>query len=75
MPAGFVRLHDAAAGNLPPPDPAGAADEAPAGIALSAVAGTVAGNYTSCNANAEQLRQLQAYVQEHQRHQDDSAPP
>ena len=45
---GFVRLHDAAA----------------AGLALSAVAGTVAGNYQSCHENAEQLRALQAWVRE-----------
>ncbi len=60
---GFVRLHDAAAaGELPEPtrDP-----DAPApGIALSAVAGTVAANYQTCHENAEQLRALQAWVRE-----------
>jgi hypothetical protein len=45
---GFVRLHDAAA----------------AGIALSAVAGTLAANYQTCHENAEQLRALQAWVSE-----------
>ena len=60
---GFVRLHDAAAaGDLP--EPAGDADAVAAGIALSAVAGTVAGNYQSCHENAEQLRALQAWVRE-----------
>lgn len=60
---GFVRLHDAAAaGDLP--EPAGDADAAAAGIALSAVAETVAGNYQSCHENAEQLRALQTWVRE-----------
>ena len=60
---GFVRLHDAAAaGDLP--EPAGDADAAPAGIALSAVAGTVAANYQTCHENAEQLRALQGWVME-----------
>ncbi len=60
---GLVRLHDAAAaGELP--EPAGDADAAAAGIALSAVAGTVAGNYQSCHENAEQLRALQVWISE-----------
>lgn len=60
---GFVRLHDAAAaGELP--DPAGDADAAAAGIALSAVAGTVAANYQTCHENAGQLRALQAWIKE-----------
>jgi len=60
---GFVRLHDAAAaGELP--EPAGAADAAAAGLALSAVAETVAGNYQTCHENAEQLRALQTWVRE-----------
>ncbi|HFH4653106.1 hypothetical protein [Pseudomonas aeruginosa] len=65
VPAGFVRVHDAAAAGVPPPEPAGPADAAPAGIALSAVAGTVADNYTSCRAIREQLISLQEYLQEH----------
>ena len=57
---GFVRLHDAAAaGELP--QPARDADAAAAGIALSAVAGTVAANYQTCHENAEQLRALQEW--------------
>ena len=45
---GFVRLHDAAAaGELP--EPAGDADAPAAGIALSAVAGTVAANNQTCH--------------------------
>lgn len=60
---GFVRLHDAAAaGELP--ESARDADAAAAGIALSAVAGTVAANYQTCHENAEQLRALQAWVRE-----------
>ena len=60
---GFVRLHDAAAaGDLP--EPARDTDATPAGIALSAVAGTVAANYQTCHENAEQLRALQAWVKE-----------
>ena len=60
---GFVRLHDAAAaGELP--EPARDADAASAGIALSAVAGTVAANYQTCHENAEQLRALQTWVRE-----------
>ena len=58
---GFVRLHDAAAaGRIPPA--AGVADALPAGIALSAVAGTVANNYQRCRENAEQLKSLQEWV-------------
>ena len=60
---GFVRLHDAAAaGELP--EPARDTDAAAAGIALSAVAGTVAANYQACHENAEQLRALHAWVRE-----------
>lgn len=62
---GFVRLHDAAAaGNLP--EPARDADAAAAGLALAAVAGTVAANYQTCHENAEQLRALQVWVREMQ---------
>lgn len=61
--AGFVRLHDAAATNEVP-GPARTADAAPAGIALSAVAGTVAENYRRCHENAAQLTFLQEWVRE-----------
>ena len=60
---GFVRLHDAAAAGEVP-EPARDADAAAAGIALSAVAETVAGNYQSCHENAEQLRAVQAWAGE-----------
>lgn len=46
------------------PEPARDADAVAAGIALSAVAGTVAANYQTCHENAEQLRALQAWVSE-----------
>jgi hypothetical protein len=58
---GFVRLHDAAAAN-DLPEPAGDADAAASGIALSAVAATVTDNYRICHENAEQLRALQGWV-------------
>lgn len=73
--AGFVRLHDAAALALPAPEPSGAADDAPAGIALSAVGATTAANYAACNANAEQLTQLQELVRQYQAQQEGRAPP
>lgn len=47
VPVGFVRLHDAAAQNRPPARPAEPVD-APSGVALSAVADTVAANYGDC---------------------------
>jgi hypothetical protein len=59
VPVGFVRLHDAAAANLPAGNP-GPADAAPAGVALSEVSRTVAENYTRCHETAEQLIALQA---------------
>ena len=70
---GFVRLHDAAAaGELP--EPARDADAAAAGIALSAVAGTVAANYQTCHENAEQLRALQAWISEVRAEEQASSP-
>ncbi|MBU9606046.1 hypothetical protein [Burkholderia multivorans] len=63
VPLGFVRVHDAAAANVPVGHPA-STDAAAAGVALSAVAATVADNYTSCHENAEQLIALQARVRD-----------
>lgn len=61
--AGFVRLHDAAAQGVPPAAVrAGDADASPAAVTLSAVAETVAGNYTTCHAVAAQLTALQEHV-------------
>ena len=60
---GFVRLHDAAAeGRMP--EPARDADAAAAGIALSAVAATVATQYQTCHETAEQLSALQTWARE-----------
>ncbi|MGD7095893.1 hypothetical protein [Ralstonia solanacearum] len=64
VPRGFVRMHDtAAAGSLPDSD-SGSLDAAPSGVALSAVAGTVAGNYTDSLANSEQLSTLQQVLRD-----------
>lgn len=50
LPLGFVRLHDAAAAGTVAalPDRAGQPADAPSGIALSAAAGTIVGNYGTC---------------------------
>lgn len=61
VPRGFVRLHDAAAQGVIP-EPARDADAPAAGLALSAVAGTVAANYQTCHENAERLKALQAWI-------------
>lgn len=59
VPGGFVRLHDAAAaGGVLGQDPGGA-DAAPSGVPLSAVADTVASNYTTGHVNAARLTALQ----------------
>lgn len=58
---GFFRMHDDAAA-LRVSGPAGSADAAPAGIALSTVAATVADNYERCHENAAQLESLQSWV-------------
>lgn len=63
VPVGFVRVHDSAAANVPVGDPRDT-DAAPSGVALSAVAATVAGNYTTCHETAEQLIALQARVRD-----------
>ena len=59
VPRGFVRLHDAAAAGTVPDSNTGDADAAPAGVALSAVASTVAANYTDCHVDAARLTSLQ----------------
>jgi hypothetical protein len=60
---GFVSLHDAAAaGELP--EPARDADAPAEGLALSAVAATVVGNYQTCHENAEQLKALQDWIRQ-----------
>lgn len=62
VPVGFVRVHDAAAQGRVPDPAAGDPDAPAAGLALSAVADTVAGNYTTCHETREQLIALQAWV-------------
>lgn len=62
IPVGFVRLHNAAAQNLPADTTAGAPDAPAEGIALSTVAATVADNYTTCHQTAAQLSALQGWV-------------
>ncbi|MGD7175754.1 hypothetical protein ACQCR1_26705, partial [Ralstonia pseudosolanacearum] len=64
VPRGFVRLHDAAAADAVPDPGAGDADAAPSGVALSAVAGTVADNYTDSHANSAQLTALQQLLRD-----------
>ncbi|NJC43807.1 UNVERIFIED_ORG: hypothetical protein FHT06_001046 [Xanthomonas campestris] len=65
IPAGFVRLHDAAATGHPAGPPTGDPDAPAPGITLSAIAGTVADNYTSCHATAAQLSALQDWIDLH----------
>lgn len=62
VPVGFVRIHDAAAGNTAPEPSAGDPDAPAPGLALSAVAETVADNYTRYHALGAQLISLQDYV-------------
>ncbi len=64
VPVGFVRIHDAAAQGADLAGSAGDPDAPAAGVALSTVADTVAGNYTACHANAEQVVALQDYIVE-----------
>jgi len=61
VPVGFARVHDAATAGILPGSP-GTADAQPSGLALSAVAGTVVNNYTTCHATAAQLTALQDWV-------------
>ena len=61
VPVGFARVHDAAAAGVLPGAP-GAADAQPSSLALSAVAGTVVDNYTTCHTTAAQLTALQDWV-------------
>nr|MDN0209913.1 hypothetical protein [Xanthomonas arboricola pv. corylina] len=65
IPAGFVRLHDAAASGNPAGPATGDPDAPAIGITLSAVAGTITDNYTSCHATAEQLSALQDWIDLH----------
>lgn len=62
VPAGFVRLHDAAALDTPLDPGAGDPDAPAAGLTLSAVAETTADNYATCHAVRAQLMALQQHV-------------
>lgn len=62
VPVGFVRVHNAAAQNLPLHRPAADPDAPAPGVTLSAVAATVAGNYGTCHVVREQLLALQDYL-------------
>lgn len=62
IPAGFVRVHDSAAQGVPVGEPTGNPDAPVPGLALSAVAATVAGNYTACHETTQQLSALQDWL-------------
>ena len=64
VPVGFRVLHDAAAAGKSLSESAAGANDAASGVALSAVAGTVADNYGTCNATRAQLIALQEWVRE-----------
>lgn len=64
IPIGFVRVHDAAAAGTMLGPGARDTDAASSGIAISTVAGAIAGNYTVCHANAEQLNALQQLLRD-----------
>jgi hypothetical protein len=61
MSSGWVYTHDlsASAGDA---DPTRASDESPSGIKDNTALLTIIGNYANCQANAEQLRQLQQWI-------------
>lgn len=62
VPVGFVRVHDAAAQNVPVAGSTGDPNAPAESVTLSGIATTVAGNYTACHETAEQLIALQDYV-------------
>ena len=62
IPRGFVWLHDAAASHHALPGAASDPDGVAAGLTLSAVAGTVSENYTTCQGIREQLIALQGWA-------------
>ena len=63
VPVGFVRVLDAAAASVPATgDPSGRPNDAPSGLAISAVADSVAANYGLANAARQQLIDLQGWI-------------
>ena len=65
MPCGFVRVFNAGT-HGPIPDSAGCPDDAPSGIALSAVGETETRNDGQYDQIADQLRALQDWVRQQQ---------
>lgn len=65
IPAGFVRVHDAAAAGVVP-QPAGDPDAPAPGVALSTVAETVTDNYGVAHEIAAQLTALQDWIRAQQ---------
>ena len=61
LPYGVIRLHNIAASQMPVADTE-FTDAPPSNVALSTFASTVAGNYSRCHENAEQLIALQKLV-------------
>ena len=59
---GFERLHDEALGHLYVPASAGGSNDDASGIKLSEVGARIAANYAACEANTEQLKQLQEWA-------------
>jgi len=66
VPNGFVVLHDSASKNEVPKT-SSSVDGESSGVALSEVATTVAGNYTTCHEIREQLKSLQEWIREQER--------
>ncbi len=68
LPAGFVRVHDAAAlGDLSQASgPAAQPDDAPSAVTAADAAGVIAGNYGSCSETATRLSALQDWVRAQQ---------
>lgn len=66
VPSGFVQHHDAAAAARAAPDPAaaGGSVDADSGVALSAVAGTVAVNYAICHDAIAEVRRWREWYAE-----------
>ncbi|KAF1719834.1 hypothetical protein CSC75_14070 [Pseudoxanthomonas wuyuanensis] len=62
IPVGFVRIHNAAAANTAAEPSTGDPDAPAPGLTLSAIAETVADNYTQYHALGEQVIGLQDYI-------------
>jgi hypothetical protein len=61
VPAGFVRVHDAAAAGRVP-GPPGQSDDAASGVAISAASGVIVQNYGTYAEVSQRLTDLQAWV-------------